>query len=115
MWYIDLTKYHPQKIEKAQQAILLKNMHTSELNSVYEVTKNEEIVKYLSHAMWNPVPQTWVQAIHKGFFATWPGLTTKLVNKYLETQEETIKGHQRAVRSNVRSTKNKMEPTQKGI
>ena len=28
MWYIDLTKYHPQKIEKAQRAILLKNVHT---------------------------------------------------------------------------------------
>ena len=46
-----------------------------EINNVYELGKKEDIITFLSQDMWNPVPQTWIKAIHFNFFATWPGLT----------------------------------------
>ena len=55
--------------------------------------------------MWNPVPQTCIKAIHSNFFATWPGLTAKLVQKHLKENIETSRGKMRSNRANVRSTK----------
>ena len=55
--------------------------------------------------MWNPVPQTWIKAIHSNFFATWPGLTAKLVQEYLRENTETTKGHMCSNRANLQSTK----------
>ena len=55
--------------------------------------------------MWNPVPQTWIKAIHSNFFATWPGFTAELVQKHLKENIETTKGHMRSNRSNFRPTK----------
>ena len=92
MWYIEL---EDDKLTNSKRQV----------NSAYEINKKEEIIKYLSAAMWNPVPQTWMQAIEAGFFATWPGLTSKLVRKYLTRTVETDKGHLRADRKNARSTK----------
>ena len=82
-----------------------------EANSVYEMNKSEDIIKYLSTVMWNPIPESWITAIDAGFFATWPGLTSKLVRKYLckDRNIETDQGHLRTTRKNVRSTKPKIE------
>lgn len=44
-------------------------------NSVYELNKKENIIKYLSTVMWNLVLETWIKAIDAGFFAAWLGLT----------------------------------------
>ena len=55
--------------------------------------------------MWNPVPSTWIQAIDAGFFTTWPGLTSAAVKNHLQPTIETSKGHMRATRANIRSTK----------
>ena len=56
----------------------------TEINNVYKIVKKEDIATFLSQAMWNPVPQTWIKAIHSNFFATWPGLTAELVQKHLK-------------------------------
>ena len=40
------------------------------MNSVYELKKQKEKIDYLSQAMWNPVPDTWIKEIEVGFFAT---------------------------------------------
>ena len=60
---------------------------------------------FLSQAMWNPVPQTWMKAIHSNLFATRPGLTAELVKKHLKENIEITKGHMRSNRANVISTK----------
>ena len=47
-----------------------------------------------------------MQAIKDGFFTIWPGLTYKLVSKFLpETSEETAAGHLHRRRQGIRSTK----------
>ena len=56
--------------------------------------------------MWNPVPDTWIEAINAGFFATWPGITADIVRKHYAKTIESAKGHMKADRKNVRSTKN---------
>ena len=75
------------------------------MNSVYELKKQKDIIDYLSQEMWNPVPDTWIKAIKAGFFATWPGLTDQLVKKHYSRTPETEKGHMKADRQGVRSTK----------
>ena len=92
MWYIDLDT-------------ATSTQHKA--NSAYEMNKKEDIIKYLSAAMWNPIPESWIKAIDSGFFVTWPGLTSKLVRKYLANNRniETDQGHLRATRKNIRSTK----------
>lgn len=72
MWHIDVAS----EISSVATA-------PSKANSVYEINKKEDMIKCLSAAMWNLVPETWIKAIEAGFFATWPGLTSKLVKKHL--------------------------------
>lgn len=79
MWYLDFSlAYNSLKSETNFPKI------NNFSNLVYKLNKKEDIVKYLSTAMQNPVPQTWIQAIDASFFSTWPGLTSKLVRKYLQ-------------------------------
>ena len=98
MWYLDL---------EAEAATCKKH----KANSVCEMNKKDDIIKYLSTVMWNPIPESWIKAIDAGFFATWPGLTSKLVRKYLckNRNIETDQGHLRTTRKNTRSTKPKLE------
>lgn len=117
MWYLDIhqkpSKSHettPRQSnfeDKSKNKSLLKS--STQANSVCEMKKKKDVVQLLSGAMWNPVPETWIQAIDAGFFATWPGLTSALVRKHLPPSIETTKGHMRADHSNVRSTKAKNE------
>ena len=58
MLYIDMTTYYPQKIQDAHKNILFKNARAQQMNNIYEIKKKQDIIKYLSHAMWNLVPQT---------------------------------------------------------
>ena len=76
-----------------------------EINNVYELVKKENIITFLSQAMWKPVPQTWIKAIHSNFFSTGPGLTAQLVQKHLKENKETSIGHMQSNRANVISTK----------
>ena len=72
--------------------------------SVYHMRTKPDLAKYLHLACWSPSPRTWCDAIEKGYFATFPGLTTTLVNKYLGKSISTAKGHLKRTRKNLRST-----------
>ena len=73
MWYIELSDQKPVIIQDIHKNILFKNIKAPEtikapeLNNVYKQRKNKDIVTYLSHAIWNPVPKTWINALNKGF------------------------------------------------
>ena len=96
MWYLNITNSDvPSNTFNRKHLV----------NSVYELKKQKDIITYLSQAMWNPVPDTWVKAIKAGFFATWPGLTDQLVSKHYKRTPETEKGHVKADMQGVRSTK----------
>ena len=64
-------------------------------NSVYDIKKKVDLIKYYHKCCFSPVISTWVQAIKKGIFCTWPGLTSAAVLKYLPPSLATAKGHMR--------------------
>jgi hypothetical protein len=74
-------------------------------NSAYHTTTQRDHVTFLHAACGYPVPTTWIQAIDRGHFATWPGLTSELVRKHLPKSIPTIKGHLHQQRQNIRSTR----------
>ena len=51
--------------------------------------------------------ETWLKAIGRGNYNSWPLIDTKTVQKYFPESEETQQGHMRGQRQNVQSTKQK--------
>ena len=74
-------------------------------NHVYENKSNTDLVMLYHQACWSPAKATWIAAIKKNYFATWPGLTAELVQKYLPKSEHTVKGHLKQEFKNKNSTK----------
>ena len=75
-------------------------------NNVFKMRTISDLVTYHHQSVWNPVIKTWTRAIDRGHFATFPGLSSKVVRKYLKPSIATAKGHMTKARQNVRSTKN---------
>eukprot|EP00957_Ditylum_brightwellii_P105627 8053758-Ditylum_brightwellii.AAC.1 len=64
-------------------------------------------MQFLHEAVGSPVPLTWIDAIDRGFFLTWPGLTAANVRKYLPKLRATSHGHLEQKRQNIAPTKTK--------
>eukprot|EP00804_Cyclotella_cryptica_P004192 CCRYP_014550-RA/>CCRYP_014550-RA protein AED:0.42 eAED:0.42 QI:0/-1/0/1/-1/1/1/0/283 len=62
------------------------------------------LVAFLHATAGYPVKSTWLQAIKRGFYNSWPGLTYTLVAKYCPTADATIQGHMAQPRQHIRST-----------
>ena len=73
--------------------------------NVFELKKQPEIVRYYHAAAGFPSKPTWIKAINNKQYASWPGLTSEIVQKYYPESEETLKGHARKFKSGLRSTK----------
>ena len=95
--------------QKSAAEIIKKQNYDDFMCSVYELTTQPEIVRFLHAAAGFPTKATWLNAIQKGYFASWPGLTAKAVEKHFPESEETQKGHMRKRKAGRRSTKQKME------
>jgi hypothetical protein len=67
-------------------------------------------IAFLHAAAGYPVVSTWLKAIAKGYFTTWPGLTVQTVKRHMRKSIITAMGHQDQQRSNRQSTKSKSEP-----
>ena len=71
-------------------------------------TKNmQDMIQYLHASCFFPVKSTWLDVIGKGFFKTWPGVTTQNVTKYLLKNEFIERGHMRQKFKNFQSNKKK--------
>jgi hypothetical protein len=73
--------------------------------NIQRLRTKEQLVEYLHRAAGHPVKKKWLAAIKAGEYATWPGLTNKLVSKHLQNTEETAMGHLHRRRQTIRSTK----------
>jgi hypothetical protein len=69
----------------------------------YQTASNR--IAFLHAAAGYPVPSTWMRAIQKGFYATWPGLTPSTVKQHLQKSIITSLGHLDQQRANLQSTK----------
>ena len=89
-------------------------------HSAYNLPIIEPLVRYMHAAAGLPVKYTWLKAIKKGNFKTWPVLTYTNADKYCPHTVETINGHIVQSSQGVRPTKktkhqsrvNKMVPDQ---
>ena len=79
------------------------------LHNVYDLPSIEPAIRYLHAAAGFPTKATWLKAIRKGNYLTWPLLTVKNVHKFFPESEETQHGHMRGQRQGVRSTKVKIK------
>ena len=74
-------------------------------NNAYRLTTKKEIVElYHASAGW-PVKKTWIAALQRNAYASWPGLDEFMVRRHLEVREPTVLGHMNARRSGTQSTK----------
>ena len=76
--------------------------------NAYRINTKKELVSFYHAAAGWPVKSTWIAAIKRNAFASWPGLTEALVIKYLDIKEPTVMGHMHARRSGQRTTKLKL-------
>jgi hypothetical protein len=76
------------------------------INAVLRLDQNKtDLALFLHAAAGYPAKSTFISAINKGFFTTWPGLTSQLITKHLPISVPTIKGHIKQEQQNLRSTK----------
>ena len=78
-------------------------------NHVYETKSKQVLILFYHAACFSPTKLTSMEAIKRNAFASWPGLSAELVNKYLPRKEATIKGHIRQHYKGMQSTNLKQE------
>ncbi len=83
--------------------------------NVYSLPSIPQSIRYPHAAARFPVEATWIKAFKSGNFITWPGLTKTTVIKHFPESDETVKGHMKKQRQEVRSTKAKKDEPEEGI
>ena len=68
-------------------------------------TSKRDLAQYLHACAFSPCVRTFLTAITKGNFITWPGLTPTLIKKHLPPSMFTAKGHMNQENKNLQSTK----------
>ena len=63
-----------------------------------------ELIQYLHRACYSPSNYTFIRAIKKKHFLTWPRLTVDLVLNHLLNSIATAQGHMKSEREGLRST-----------
>ena len=90
---------------------MCKNHRQEYLHNVYELPSVEPAIWYLHGAAGFLTKTSWLKAIRKGNYLSWPLINVKNVPKYFPESEEAQKGHMRGQRQGVRSTR-VAEPTE---
>ena len=77
-------------------------------NNVYCLTTKIEIVEYYDAVAGWLVKKTWIAAIQRNAYASWPGLIENMVHQHLEPRKSTILGHMNVRRSGTQTTTKKI-------
>jgi hypothetical protein len=80
------------------------------IHNMYELPSVKPAIQYLHSAGGFPTKPSWLKAIHRGNYNSWPLINVKNVAKYFLESEETQKGHMQGQCQGVWSTK-RMEST----
>ena len=70
----------------------------------YDLPSVPHLIAYLHATAGYPVKSTWLAAIKRGAYSSWPGLTPTLVARYCPDADETRRGHTAQPRQHIRST-----------
>ena len=76
----------------------------------YEVKSFRSLINFYHKTCCFLPTSIWIDAINKGYFVGWPGLTADRVRKFCKPKEETPKGHMQQLPSNIRSTQKDLMP-----
>jgi len=79
-------------------------------NSAYHQSNKKTLATFLHAAAGYTPNKTFYKAIDDGLYASWPGLTSKLIRKHLQKSIPTVMGRQKRMRQGIRSTSKKEEP-----
>ena len=80
-----------------------------QVNNAYRIETKKELIEFYHKAAGHPIKKTWIPATKQRAYASCPGFTVKLVQRFLDKQEATIIGHiMHARKSGVQSTKLKI-------
>ena len=75
------------------------------INNMNKLATQPEIIRYMHMVAGFPMKATWIKAIWKENYTTWPGLMVEMVTKNFPKSEKRIKGHNRKIKAGLRSTK----------
>jgi len=90
---------------------MCKNHCQEYLHNVYELPSVEPTIRNLHGAAGFPTKTSWLKAIHKGNYLSWPLINVKNIAKYFSESKETQKEQMCGQRQGVRSTR-MTEPTE---
>ena len=110
LWKLPLFDTTSNKIS----TIISQHNIPNNINSITQTDNTSQMVNFYHATAFSPTKSTFIKAIQRGFLQSWPGLTTKNVQKYLQSTLATGKGHLDQTRKNQRSTTKDEEeqPTQ---
>lgn len=84
----------------------LPNSKTHSANVIIKKsTSKRDLAQYLHACVFSPCVRTFITAIQKGHFLSWPGLSTTLIKNHLPPSIFTTKGHMNQENKNLQSTK----------
>jgi hypothetical protein len=75
------------------------------LNVIFDLPSSHKTFLWYHASVGFSPKETFINAVHKGNYATWPKLTVTLINRYFPDSDKTIKGHLKGHRPGIRSTK----------
>jgi hypothetical protein len=78
--------------------------HTAN-GAIRQAQTKQDLAAFLHACAFSPLPSTFLRAVQKGHFDSWPGLTPSLVTRHLSKSLATSKGHLRMQQKNLQSTK----------
>jgi hypothetical protein len=76
----------------------------AQANSLYECSNTHQLIHYYYACLNYPVPSSLLQAIDRGYFRGWQGLTSQRVRRHIKGSPESAMGHLDQVRQGTRST-----------
>jgi hypothetical protein len=75
------------------------------LNIIFDLPSTRKTFRWYHTSVEFPTKETFVDAVRKGNYATWPKLTVTLINHYFPDSDKTINRHLKGQRQGIRSTK----------
>jgi hypothetical protein len=73
--------------------------------NIYKLPSTKEVVRFQHAALGFPTKAMLLTAIRHKNLVTFPGMTSKNINKFFPESDETQKGHMKQTKQGVRSTK----------
>jgi hypothetical protein len=110
LWLIPIVKKKISPMQQLRDRRKATNIPSQQVNSAYHQNTLTKLTAYLHACVGSIPPATWIKAIGKDWFSTWPGLSTTAVQKHLPKSPMTVMGHMHRIRQGIRpSTKITMD------